>query len=630
MVIIVKVSARLLLISILSFTVLFIIFSIALALTVYAYNKNSYTIYPAAIFVWYFYCSLLGDLDIQAVSPPGGMILSREDVPKLFEMISEIAQNLSVPVPSSILLTVSPKHELRNFESSKTITFKKKTCISLSLPALLYCSVETFRAHLAYIFSTYHTPSGKVFRLAKETQNRVNNISVKLDLVTNKSFRRKIIWKFYRAYAHRIQSDLNNLSEIFTKIGINTCFNKLGSKSIQSLLIDDYILSNYMARNMWKPIKELARSNPTLPLDAFQYMYQKYKERSDDHTYREIFTLLNTVSKSQFIHTSALTKLHYLRNLEPSKPVSSTMLIDRLVSEGVPIDDAVLLGEYEIQNASEKCAAEILFGEMYLTVCRRFEKQWISNNGNWYRDEYVTSSIRKSQINTLIKLSEDRELSLAEKFNLAYCYSAIGNKSKAFEIYFDILQIFPDNSVALENAGRLAFIAQDTRAEDLLWKCIFLEPDLTPALGSLLIKHYNKTGNSVKAREVAVYIEKNKLMATNLSNARLFSPTNGYLNAFISPLMTDKELIEFIIKHIPEIISIYLYERVFDEYEGATYITIILIVKTNKQRTTNTIQQEFLRNAVVLPFRCVVFTRTQLSSYDKSKISPYFRIWTKE
>lgn len=626
--IVAKAATRLILTNLFSFSVLSLIFFGSLALSVYAYNKSNFFMYLVVVILWHYYGCLLTDLDVKAESPPSGMILNFEDVPLLFGMLSDIAQEISVPMPSKILLTMDPQHGIRDITSWKTAHLIKQTCISLSLPTLMYCSLETFRGQWIYVLSSYHSSSGMVYRAASHSLSNVRIILSKQDRNSGRRFYQKIIYRFYSSYAKYMQSDLEKLREICIKISTDTGYQKLGFKSIQGLIVDRILSKSCMESSLWLPFREMARTNPTIPLDATQHMYQRFRERSDDDAFREILEILSTVSEDQHIASSALNQLRYVRNFEPAKPIFNRSLIDRLMAAGVAKDDAELLGEYEIEIPPEKCAAELLFGEMYTTVCRRLEKRWINKNGTWWSDLYIKNEISKSKINSLLKLAEERDLTLTEQFMLAHSYRTVGDTATAFDKYDDILQSFPDNTVALEKAGRLALSVHDERGEELLWRCMLLEPDLIPTLGSLLVRHYNQAGNKAKALEIAEYIAQNKNLSDNLSNSRLSSPTNGYLNAYICPRKYDEELIENINRLVPEIISIYLYEREFSEYDGARCITLILIVKRNNRRTANAILQKFLSDAV-FPFRCVIFTRTKLSNNDMKLISPFFKIWSK-
>lgn len=626
--IVTKVATRLILTNLLSFSVLSLIFFGSIALSVYAYNKSNFLMYPVVIILCYYYGCLLTELDVDAKPPPFGMILNKEDVPTLFGIMSEIAHEISVPMPSKILLTMTPDHEIRNVTSWKTAQLKKEVYISLSLPSLMYCSLETFRGQWIYVLSSYHSSSGMVYRAASHSLSNVRIILSKQDRNSGRRFYQKIIYRFYSSYAKYMQSDLEKLREICIKISTDTGYQKVGFKSIQALIVDRKLLTSYMESSLWLPFRELASSNPTLPLDATQYMYQMFRERSDDDSFREILEILCTMNEDQHIGSSVLNHLRYVRNLEPAKSISNPSLVDRLVAAGVPREDAELLGEYEIENPPEKCAAELLFGEMYSVICRRIEKKWLNHSGTWWKDLYIQNQKSKSVIHSLLKLAEVRDLTLTEQIILANNYNTIGDKITALEKYYDILQSLPDNTVALEKAGRLALSVHDERGEELLWRCMLSEPDLIPSLGSLLVRHYNQAGNKAKALEIAEYIDQNKNLSVNLSNTRLSSPTNGYLNAYICPRKYDEELIENINRLVPEIISIYLYEREFSEYDGARCITLILMVKRNNRRTANAILQKFLSDAV-FPFRCVIFTRTKLSNNDMKLISPFFKIWSK-
>ncbi|MEY3218916.1 MAG: hypothetical protein RIT27_273 [Pseudomonadota bacterium] len=482
--------------------VLFVILGISSALTfVLLENHLSFVAAKIILVVGGLLFIVLRALWIR-LSPPQGTILTREQVPRLFEILEDIRQKLQAPKIHQVLLTEDFNAAIVQHPRLGILGWQKNYLI-LGLPLLQALSLEQLTAVLAHEYGHLSGAHGRwgawIYRI-RQTWQRLNQ-----GLQDNKSWGNVLFYRFFNWYVpfFHIYSFVLARQEEFEA---DRCAAQIsGSTHAAQALVSVSLKGRFLAERFWQKLYKLA-DNTAEPLHEPYRLLQKILPFSYDKA-------LTPEEKQKWLK-DALALRTDVDDTHPS-------LSDRLAA----LKETAQLPLPILNNAATYC-----FGENLDDYLEQFSSQWkILIEEQWEaRFNYVQKS--KEFLKSLIDKSKITSLTVEECWQRAELVREFYGNDQALPFYQLILKKQPTHAAAHFVIGSIYSEKRLSHAPMFLKKAMEYDAHFIIAACEELYKYYQQVGQFDTAK---FYLERAQARQQEEQFAVLERDSLNYKDNFI-------------------------------------------------------------------------------------------------
>ncbi|MDD2816643.1 MAG: M48 family metallopeptidase [Thiotrichaceae bacterium] len=398
------------------------------------------------------------------ISPPQGMPITRQQAPKLFDLLENIRQELNAPKIHCVLLTQEFNAAISQVPRLGIFGWQKNYLI-IGLPLMQSLSPKEFSAVLGHEYGHLSGAHGKfgawIYRVRKTGNQLMNSLQADGGSIL---FNRFFNWyiPFFSAYSFVFARQ--------NEYEADACAAKIaGRQHAAQALVNVEIKAN-LNNKFWDKIYTLATEIPNLPA-PYASLQDVLKERLDDNLAHE-----------------------WLRRslLRPTDTVDThPSLQDRLKA----------LGETPQlpTKIPEKNAASYFLQEYLDTVLQRFDGQWQQNIAERWQERFEFGQQAKARLQVL---ASQASLTTDELWEQAKLYEEVATSSAlTLEAYQQVMQQDPARADAAQFAiGRLMLQQSQSEGVALLQELLSKNANWTIEICNVLANYAHEQGEFAQAK----------------------------------------------------------------------------------------------------------------------------------
>lgn len=369
------------------------------------------------------------------IYPPGGIPLSREDCPELFNEVDKIARKLRSPKVHYIYITDEFNASIVSVSQFGLFGFYKNY-LCVGLPYMWASSVEEFRATLAHEIahlSSKHGRSGVLIYRVKETWERIL-----LQLEEKKHWGNFIFKWFFKRYIPFFDAYSSVYRRLAEHEADKLAAQLVGVNVYTSMLINTSSKLTALNEDFWKEIYKRNKFQFKPPKDVFTRLEALLKKGLD---YNKLCMYLNE-------------NMEYKTNMGDTHPC----LRDRIEVIGGEVKEPTIV---ENDAASHYLSNKFLDELSYI-----FSRHWYDEVGNTWSKRYSNFKRYKIRLKELEMYGKEN-LDIDGLYRYAYYTHRIKGAEEAIPIYREILYLNEKHIKANYGLGK-ALMSKNNN-EDLVY-----------------------------------------------------------------------------------------------------------------------------------------------------------------
>jgi Zn-dependent protease with chaperone function len=412
------------------------------------------------------------------VPTPEGYELSREDAPKLFELVEKTSDFLKSPRPHHILL-------IEDFNAAVVTlprlgVFGKRIYLLVGLPLMQAISPKQFEAVLAHeighISEKHSSSAARAYRL-RETWSRFIASQEADGHKLSFLYERFLNWYFpyFNAYSFvLLRRQEREADEYAVQL--------VGAKPLGEALINLEVKSLHLSQKFWKDVLDEAAREKTPPRELFTRMAHAFRESNKPQDLMNLSkaVAINTdYSDSHPSLSERLKTMGYWQNSELPE---------------LPGEAAETASRHYFGNAEEKFSA--VFNSMWQ---ERVREQWQQ------RHDYLIEA--QKRIDELNEKAGKETLSADELYEQAVLIAERYGEKESLKALLELLKLHPDNAKANFAVGTILLNDEDESGIGYIEDAIELDRTLKIAGCETLYYYLRSQGRDEEAKKYVLAIE---------------------------------------------------------------------------------------------------------------------------
>lgn len=426
---------------------------------------------------------------------PQGVSLSREDSPRLFDLISEISTIAKSPRIHSVLLTADINCAVSQIPRLGAFGYHKNTLI-LGLPLLQSMPLAQFKSVLAHEF-------GHLSELHSKFDAWIYHLQATwYQLVTNLAHENTLCSKLFTPFANWFLPKFDAHSLVLRRgqeyAADQIAVSLVGNTTVAEALITIHIKGTYTQDKLWPEFMKSLVSNSEPPKNILDSIQNSLSSRITPEIARSMIFLSEST-----------------RNITDSHP----SLSERIQALGLPssIDDILnIYTRTSISFLQHESAAQALFGQQLAQLKDGVEQFLQDELLPVWQEGHATKLQAKQQLAELNDQLKTRTLSKTDSLRRALLITTTGEHLDAIEAVQDLLQQYPEEAKLHFHLGNLLLSKDDAKGVEHIHKALKLAPWHAPECYSSLAEYFARQGNDKLAQS---YIAKGFTTAEQISEA---------------------------------------------------------------------------------------------------------------
>jgi Zn-dependent protease with chaperone function len=545
------------------------------------------------------------------VPPPQGKVLTREQVPPLFEILDDIRKRFQAPPIHTVLLTDQLNAAIVQIPRLGVFGWQKNYLI-VGMPLFQALSVEQFTAVLAHEYGHLSGAHGRwgawIYRL-RQTWDRLIS-----GLRENQSWGNRLFYRFFEWYVpfFNIYSFVLARQEEFEADKYSSEIN--GSAPAAQALVSVDFKIRFLVERFWKKLYQHA-DNTEEPLHSPYLLLQKILPQTYDKA-------LTPKEKQQWLR-EALAQRTNIDDTHPS-------LADRLTA----------LGEIaEIPSPIKINAATHCFGDHLFEILEEFSNQWKQNIAPQWLERFNYVQQSKEKLKELIEKAKLETLTISECWQRAELVREFYGNDQALPFYQLILKKDPQYAAAYFAIGKIFLEKQHPKTPFFLKKSMECDSYFIVFACEQLHLFYQQQGQLETAQ---FYLERAQARAQEEQLADLERNSLNYKDNFlehhlnINPNLEENEtnILENLIEQLKEdktIKRLYLVRKDLQYFpEKPLYVLGIVRTMGLRNKNDNTEYAKNISKIINLPIELLIVVIDDYPKlYRKVKKIPHALIYQK-
>jgi len=508
--------------------ILLVILGISIALTfVLLENHLSFVVAKIILVVGGLLFIILRAVWIR-LSPPQGKVLTREQVPRLFEIIDYIREKLQAPKIHEVLLTNDFNAAIVQHPRLGIFGWQKNY-LMIGLPLLQALSMEQLTAVLAHEYGHLSGAHGRwgawIYRIRQTWQRLIHGLH------DNKSWENILFYKFFDWYVpfFHVYSFVLARQEEYEA---DRCSAQIsGSEQAAQALVSVVLKGRFLSERFWQKLYKLA-DNTAEPLHEPYRLLQKILPFTYDKA-------LTPEEKQQWL-AEALAYKTAVDDTHPS-------LSDRL---------AALKQTAQIPKIVTNNAATYCFCENLNEILEEFSSQWKNQIAEQWQARFNYVQQSKEFLKSLIDKSKITTLTHEECWQRAELVREFYGNEQALPFYQLILKKQPTHAAAHFVIGSIFSEKRHSHAPLFLKKAMEYDAHFIIAACEELYQYYQQVGQFDTAQ---FYLERAQARQQEEQFALLERDSLNYKDNFI-----EHDLIQYNVEENETEEEVYLNSEIID------------------------------------------------------------------
>ena len=545
------------------------------------------------------------------VPPPQGKVLTREQVPPLFEILDDIRKRFQAPPIHTVLLTDQLNAAIVQIPRLGVFGWQKNYLI-VGMPLFQALSVEQLTAVLAHEYGHLSGAHGRwgawIYRL-RQTWDRLIS-----GLRENQSWGNRLFYRFFEWYVpfFNIYSFVLARQEEFEADKYSSEIN--GSAPAAQALVSVDFKIRFLVERFWKKLYQHA-DNTEEPLHSPYLLLQKILPQTYDKA-------LTPKEKQQWL-ADALAQRTNIDDTHPS-------LADRLTA----------LGEIaEIPSPIKINAATHCFGDHLFEILEEFSNQWKQNIAPQWLERFNYVQQSKETLKSLMDKAKLETLTVSECWQRAELVREFYGNDQALPFYQLILKKDPQYAAAYFAIGKIFLEKQHPKTPFFLKKSMECDSYFIVFACEQLHLFYQQQGQLETAQ---FYLERAQARAQEEQLADLERNSLNYKDNFlehhlnINPNLEENEtnILDNLIEQLKEdktIKRLYLVRKDLQYFpEKPLYVLGIVRTMGLRNKNDNTEYAKNISKIINLPIELLIVVIDDYPKlYRKVKKIPHALIYQK-
>lgn len=378
------------------------------------------------------------------ISPPEGRELVREDAPRLFDVIDDLAQRLDTARIHRVIIDEDINASMHQAPRLGGLGGSVNT-LTIGLPLLMTLSeaqAKSVIAHeLGHLSGNHASFHAWIYRV-RSTWLRVMEA-----MDDNRNWGTGWLNRFFDWYAPYFNAYSFALARVNEYQADAEASELTSVDDTASALVHTHVTARLAESDFWRRIQRRLHSEPAIPKDAYDR--------------------LNTYLKDpQLDPGRAMAELHKAMTRQTDHTDTHPALADRL---------AALRASAQLPGAIEVNAAEFWLGPTLQQLIDELNKHWESKNSAAWREEHDKAQKASERLEVLRRQTPG-ELEQDTLWELAYLTETYADDDAALPLYREYNRRFPDDPDGDFALGRLLLRDGDERGLANMGKCLASRP----------------------------------------------------------------------------------------------------------------------------------------------------------
>lgn len=415
-------------------------------------------------------------------TPPEGFELTRDDAPRLFELIEELTGALDAPRIHHVLML--------DFFNAAVVQVPRfgffggyRNYLLLGLPDMQAATPAQFRATLAHelghLSGNHGRFTGWIYRL-RQTWGQLL-----MRLEREQRWGSFFFTAFFNWYAPYFQAYSFVLARTHEYEADEAAARLTGAQNVAEMLIDTRLKGSYLEENYWPEVYRHAEVEPRPVAGVYANLPRALSQPlPPDMVARQLNLALSERTISDDTHPA---------------------LADRLRALGYPTqngggngDDAEWAKGYQPATV-EQSAADFYLGQHAGTIVSQFDRAWQQGVAEQWseRHNYVLRS--QKTLAALEEKSRSGDLLFDEAWTRASLATELKTPEEAIPLLRDVLSLRPDHAAANFLIGQLLLRQNDPAGVAHLEQAAARDPEMRIPACQILFAHFTAAGQPQEA-----------------------------------------------------------------------------------------------------------------------------------
>jgi len=384
--------------------------------------------------------------------PPAGLALSRQDVPRLFDLVDELTSNLQAPRFHHILLTEDFNAAVVQRPRLGILGWQENYLI-VGLPLMQALSPEQFRAVLAHelghLSGNHSRFAGWIYRVRKTYAQLLERLQQSGQDGSSVLFNSFFNWyaPFFGAYSFVLAR--------MDEYEADRCASQLaGPKNTAQALINVEVQARFLESSFWPSV----------------YKQVDHEIEPPPATFSRMFTALQTDVKSQ----EASKWLEEALSQTTSYADTHPCLADRLSALGCLPKHGQPVSLPTPVNVS---AAEKFLGDAVNKFTDYFDSNWREQVATPWRQRYAYAQETLQSLQALEEKAQKQPLTDEEAWNRASWTLEFKGEETGIPLLREILTANPEHAAANYTLGQILLQKEDAKGIEHIEKAIAKDPE---------------------------------------------------------------------------------------------------------------------------------------------------------
>jgi Zn-dependent protease with chaperone function len=420
--------------------------------------------------------------------PPEGYELTRDDAPRLFDLIEEVTGALDAPRIHHVLAL--------DFFNAAVVQVPRfgffggyRNYLLLGLPDLQATSPEQFRATLAHelghLSGNHGRFSGWVYRL------RQTWVQLLTRLERERRWGSFFFTTFFNWYAPYFQAYSFVLARTHEYEADEAAARLTGARTVAEMLIDTRLKGNYLEENYWPEIYRHAETEPRPVKDVYINLPHTLRQGlPQDAVARQLQLALAEKTVSDDTHPALADRLRALGYPSPNEV------------------DGAWAKEYQTATVAESAADFYLGTGLAQTLAAHFDRAWQQGVAEQWSERHAYVQKSQQTLAALEVKAQNGELLFEEAWTRASLATELKSPEEAIPRLREVLERRPEHAAGNFLLGQLLLRQNDQAGVAHLERAMEREPEMVIPACQVLFLHFTGQGLTGEAERYREHAQK--------------------------------------------------------------------------------------------------------------------------